>query len=123
MKCCMKIGKNTFVSNKSHKDAYLKAVKWYYGRIFTCKHSNNVSVEFHIKENEEYPTVEAIVYVMLDEMDIKNNNCSVCKETHSLFYFNYETSCQSCNMEAYRKRAEDKLKVKAMYLKELLGGS
>lgn len=123
MKYSMQIGKYTSVSKQSIKDAYIKATRWFYEKMMTVEQASGIHVEFRKLKGAEYPTVEAIVYIALDEQEVKDNNCSVCRETHNAFYFNYDTSCSSCIAEAYRKRMQDRLKVKAAYVKECMDRS
>lgn len=73
-------------------------------------------------ENEEQPTFELSLFVTLDEKEVMDRHCKICKETHKLFYVNENYNCDACKIKVYRQRLEERIAVKAGYEKSILKG-
>lgn len=100
------------------KEAYLKLCKWLSKNVIS-KGDEIGEVTFSIKRlPDDLPTFELSLYVSLDEGVINKENCEICKETHNLFYANQVYNCNACREQAYRKRMENKITIKAQYIKE-----
>lgn len=103
------------------KDAYLKACKWYATNVISKDELQSVQVEFEKTYTEQqYPTVIIHLYATLNEEELRERHCKICKEFHSLFYINSQFNCDKCEANAYQKRTNDMLQIKINYCKEVL---
>lgn len=50
------------------------------------------------------------VYYLYDDNEVIEHHCSICRETHDLFYCNRQYNCNQCEFKAYRYREEEKHK-------------
>lgn len=123
MKYSQRIMRKRFSANES-KVAYLKLCEWL-ARNVVGKRNEVGSVSFEIEKlkNEEQPTFELSLFVSLEEREIMEQHCKVCKETHKLFYVNENYNCDACREKAYRARMQERINVKASYIKKLLKGT
>lgn len=105
-------------TDEKRKVAYLDACKWLASNIIS-KEDELCEFTFKIKEDKEaeLPTFKLILYVTLDEKELRNRHCNICKEAHSAFFINNKVDCNSCNASAYQKRMEDMIKQKRLFLK------
>lgn len=99
-------------AGESIKDAYLRCCKWVSSNIIAINNSNHITYKIEkIDEGIWSNKVRLILYVTDDECEIKERHCDICKEvTQSFFMKQNKHMCESCKMEPYRKRMEDRLK-------------
>ena len=102
------------------KDAYLKACKWYASTVLSKDELSNLSVEY-IKD-EQYPSVTARLFTMIEENEVRQHHCAICKEMHRHFFINENCNCSWCNSEAYHNRLHEQLKIKRAYVRSKLEG-
>lgn len=112
--------KKKFVAD-TMKNAYMNAVKWYATNVLSKDELHNVQVEFEKSQDEQqFPTITVHLFAVLNEEELRERHCKICKETHSLFYMNSNYSCSKCEVNAYQKRADELIRVKSEYYKELI---
>ena len=103
------------------KDAYLRACKWYATNVLSKDELHNVQVEFEKGYDEQQsPTVTIHLFAVLNENELREQHCKVCQEFHHLFYINQQYNCDKCEVNAYQKRADEKILIKINYYKTLL---
>lgn len=103
------------------KMAYMNAVKWYATNVLSKDELHNVQVEFEKQQNEQqFPTITIHLFAVLNEEELRERHCKICKEAHSLFFMNSNYSCDKCEANAYQKRTNEMLRVKVEYYKELI---
>lgn len=100
------------------KDAYMKAVKWYASNVLAKDELHNVCVEY-VKDRQS-PTVTIHLYVTIEEKEIRQTHCNICKEFHNSFFINEAENCNNCNVSGYQRRLSQKIKVKRDFYKDLL---
>ena len=105
-------------SGENAKEAYLKGCKWLYQNVLSREDEIGELTYSFKRLPDSLPTFELSLYVSLAEGIVNKENCEICKETHNLFYANQVYNCNSCREQAYRKRMEGKLSIKAQYAKE-----
>lgn len=113
--------KKRFVGS-STKEAYLNACKWVASNVIRIDElARNTSIKY-IKEeaDEQLPTITVILYAIVNEDEIRERHCKLCKETHSLFFINENCNCSWCNTSAYGRRCDDFLKKKVDFCYGLL---
>lgn len=116
-----RILKKEFFDKKS-KDAYMQVCKYLATNIVSNKEvSENISYTItkngYNEEKGMYKyTLE--LYVKINESDVLNQHCNICKETHSSFFISEETNCNWCKINAFQRRIEEKMKLKQTYVKE-----
>lgn len=122
MFCSKRVLTKRFVSeNGDGKEAYLMACKWLAKNVISKKDEIGVySFEISKDEKAEDTTFILTLYATLEESEINKKNCEICQEVHRLFYVNDDYNCNSCREQAYRRKIEDKLKIKAEYLKSVI---
>lgn len=115
--------KRTF-SALTHKEAYMKAIKWIAKNIISNDELKDTEVKFvkDYMEGSKLPTITIILSVGIDEKEIKNQHCKCCKEFHKLFFINENCNCDWCNTKGFQDRCQFMLKGKKEYYKELLEG-
>lgn len=64
------------------------------------------------EDNEESTSfcAKINVYYFYDDQETIDHHCSVCRETHNLFYCNRQYNCNQCEFKAYRYREEERNK-------------
>lgn len=100
------------------KEAYMKAVKWYATNVLAKDELHNVLVDF--EKDKQYPTVTVHLSACLDEDELRQRHCQICRETHSSFFRTEETNCNWCKVNAYKKRTDEMIAGKVSYYKQLL---
>lgn len=122
LKFIREYAKKTFEAN-SHKEAYIKAIKWIASNIISDSELHNTIISYEKSYNKEsqLPVIIVHLNVSLEEKEHRDNNCKICKEVHSLFFMNEETNCAWCKAIAYQKRLDDLIKSKRSYYRERLG--
>lgn len=106
----------------SHKDAYIKAMKWIASNIIADTELQNTVINFEKTYNKEtqLPVIIVHLSVSLKEKEHHDRHCRVCKEIHSSFFMNEETNCTWCKLVAYQNRLNDFIKNKKSWYKERL---
>ena len=102
------------------KNAYMKAVKWYATNVLSKDELHNVQVEFEKTKGEQFPTITIHLFAVLNEEELREKHCRICKETSSLFYIHTNSNCNRCEANAYQRRTDEMLRVKIEYYKEKL---
>lgn len=100
-------------------EAKTKALKWV-GKYVMCKDEvHDLMYHFEVdKDNQN--CVIVMLLVSLDEKDIREKNCRICKEFHSSFFINENFNCNECKAMAYQKRMGEALKPKKSFYRESL---
>lgn len=111
-----KVMKISFEDEDS-KAAYLKACKWLASNIISKVEVGEMLYQVVKVKDTDLPTFEVRLYISLDEGEFVKSTCDRCREFHSLFYLNQQFNCDACNMQAYRKQLETKLKIKRSHRK------
>lgn len=112
--------KTKFVAD-TMKEAYLNACKWYATNVLSKAELQNVQVEFEKTYNEQqFPTIIIHLFAVLNEEELRERHCKICREFHSLFYINTNFNCDKCEANAYQRRTDEMLRVKIDYYKEIL---
>lgn len=103
------------------KTAYMNACKWYATNVLSKDELHNVQVGFTKSYDEQQsPTVTVSLFAVLNEEELKERHCKICKEMSSLFYMHTNSNCNKCEVNAYQKRTDDMIRVKVEYYRELL---
>lgn len=100
---------------KNHKEAYLKAVKWYASYIMSNKYTNDCLVQY-IKKSSD--TIIVTVYACLGKDEIDKKHCEICKQMHNSFFISQETNCAWCNTKAYMNRITERINHKLSFVKK-----
>jgi uncharacterized paraquat-inducible protein A len=119
MKIAIKFFEKEFTDEDS-KQAYLNACKWVAQNIISKVEISDTMWKIEKKPKASYPTFQLELYCMLNDTEGEKGFCTRCKELHCSFFVNEEYNCNRCNMKAYLRQAEDKLRIKKQYRKELL---
>lgn len=107
-------------SDDNAKNAYLKACKWLAKNIISNeKELGDLSININ-RIDEERPTYKITLSVHLDEKEVRERHCRICKESHNAFFINQETNCAWCNSSAYQRRLSESIKSKKEYYKTKL---
>lgn len=104
-------------SAKNMKDAYLKACKWYASSVLSKDELHDVQVEFIKSTEGQLPTITARLFVSVEEKDVKEHHCAICRESHSSFFMSEETNCAWCKIAAFDRRIAQQLAIKRSYIK------
>lgn len=118
---CEKIKEKEFIGGTT-KEAYLNACKWLSTNVIAINNSKNITYRFEKVDKTGIGTkkVKLILFVSVDEEEIINKHCEICKEITGLFYLKENKyMCESCKINPYRERIKTKLKA----LKKGLKGS
>lgn len=102
------------------KTAYMNACKWYATNVLSKDELHNVQVEFEKRPDEQFPTVTIHLFAVLNEEELRERHCKICRESHSLFFMNNNIDCNKCEANAYQKRTDDMLRVKIEYYREII---
>lgn len=107
---------------RTHKDAYVKAMKWVASNIIADSELQNSVINFEKSYSKEtqLPVIIVHLSVSLTEKEHRDRHCRVCKEIHSSFFMNEETNCAWCKAMAYQRRLDEFIKEKKSYYKERL---
>lgn len=98
-------------TDANRKSAYLKLSKWLASNIlYNKKDFENISYKVKDVSEEDYPAFELQIFAILEEKEVREKNCRICQESHSLFYLNAKADCNSCNAKAYVTRLDDLVK-------------
>jgi len=103
------------------KSAYLKACKWYATNVLSKAELQSVQIEFEKSQNEQQsPTVTIHLFAVLNEEELRERHCKICREFRNLFYINQEIDCNRCDTKAYQARTDDMLRSKIEFYKEII---
>ena len=102
------------------KAAYMDACKWYATNVLSKDDLHNVQVEYEKLQNESIPTVQIRLFAVLNEDELRERHCKICKECHTAFYMNSTAPCSKCEAKAYQWRMDDMLRVKIEYYRGLI---
>ena len=102
------------------KSAYLEACKWYATNVLSKDELHNVQVEFEKNSKGEFPTVVIHLFAGLSENELRERFCKLCKEAHDSFFMNKNYNCNRCEAKAYQDRADDMLRIKLEYYRQLI---
>ena len=109
MKTIIKFYEKDFVNLQGNlKSAYLKACKWVSSRIVSKEYNNRVT--WNISKVSE-TTIKLTVYAILDISGEKDKFCKICKDFHSSFFINEFYNCNTCKLDSFIKRMDDKNKI------------
>lgn len=112
--------KKKFVAD-TMKEAYMNACKWFATNILSKDELHNVQIEFEKGYDEQqFPTVTIHLFAVLNEEELRERHCKICREFRNLFYINQEIDCNRCDTKAYQARADEMLLVKINRYRELL---
>lgn len=96
----------------SYKDAYNKSVHWYADNVVR-RELNNVAMKIEKqspKKNDDVRRVLLVLYVICDEGNEKERNCSICNEMSGHFYMQENKyKCHVCKIVPYRKRLYNRI--------------
>lgn len=107
------------VHGDNYKDAYKKAVKWLATNIISNDELSN-EVTYNIVKDKKRPSVTIKFYSGLNEKELEEKHCRICKEMHASFFINQEVNCGWCNTKSYQNRMCDTMNVKASHMKGVL---
>lgn len=102
------------------KDAYMKAVKWYSTNVLAKDELRGIQVGF--EKDTQSPTITIHLYVTMEEEEVRQAHCNICKEFHHSFFINEIENCNSCNVIGYVRRLEQRIRIKLEYCKDVLRG-
>lgn len=102
------------------KEAYMKACKWVATNILADDEISK-DVVWKIIKSKDLPTVELVLYGVVNDTEHVKSFCGSCQEFHKLFYINQQQNCNNCNMKAYRSQAVEKGRMKKSHKRKLLG--
>ena len=109
----------------SMKDAYMKAAKWVASNIISNVELKDVTVKYEKNEDDtnQLPTITVHFFVSLDEKELRERHCKICKEFHGLFFINENCNCSWCNTKAYQNRTDEMISTKKRFYKAMLKGT
>ena len=119
MYVCEKVKEQVFEARKT-KEAYLEACKWVASNVIALNNSKNLG--YKIEKHETKGNLKAVkltVYVQIEEQEVYDKNCNVCRECSNLFYLKENKNlCDGCKINPYRER----LKARTKAIKEGMKG-
>ena len=110
-------GKKVF-EGPTRKEAYLSAAKWVASNVLSKDELQNTLVKF--EKDKQFPTITVRLYVTIDDTEIKDEHCKICKETHSSFFINENYNCSRCNSNSYQRRIDAVVRVKKEYYRGVM---
>lgn len=103
------------------KAAYMNACKWYATNVLSKDEIHDIQVEFVKGYNEQQnPVVTIHLFAVLDESEITERYCKVCREMNNSFLAKKLIDCEKCELTQFNARKDETLRNKAAYYKELL---
>lgn len=106
-------------SSERMKDAFLTASKWVATNVISDPRLNGVQVSYE-KQNGSVPTVVVRLYAVLDEKELRERHCNICKEMHASFFIDDNTNCEWCKAKGYQKRLDSMISMKREFYKDIL---
>ena len=108
-------------SGENTKEAYLECCRWIAENVLKVKVETGDILEKITKVSDtSFPTFKLELYATLDEKKFREGFCNRCQEFHKAFYLNQQYNCDACNMVAYLKQMEERLKIVKGYRKDQL---
>lgn len=107
----------------SLKEAYLKACKWVSTNVISkAELGRNTLVKYDKKEQKgtQLPTIEVTLFAVINEAEVRERHCAICKETHASFFINENCNCAWCNTSAYQRRIDEIMARKKQFCIEKL---
>lgn len=100
-------------TDRTMKNAYLQACKWVSGEFIAVNNSKDLTYKFEKQSGKGLPTILLKVYAMLDEEEIHNRHCNICKQATELAYLKQNKyQCEVCKVNPYRERIKNEVKNK-----------
>lgn len=100
-------------------EAKTKALKWV-GKYVMCKEELH-DIMYHFEEDHDTPnSVVVVLFVSVNENDLMEKYCTVCKEFHKSFFINENFNCNECRARAYQKRMRETLSPKKGFYRSTL---
>lgn len=94
---------------KTQKEAYLSCSKWVASNIIAKNNCRYITYKAE-KEGAFAGKVKLTVYITVEEEEIFEHNCEICREASSLFYLSGgRHQCDACRIPSFRKRESDRL--------------
>lgn len=118
MKIARSFYKIDFSSEVSSKDAYLKVCKWMANNIISKVEAGTTTFNIERLSDTDLPTFRLELFAMLEEDNIEEDFCNICREFHCSFYIKDKHDCNNCNMKAFNTRCKDKLQIQSNFRKE-----
>lgn len=78
-------------------------------KLFDKSKSIQCNVQWVDDDSSSFCAIINIFYVF-DDVEVENNHCEICRETHNLFYCNRQYNCNQCAFASYKYRREEKYK-------------
>lgn len=104
---------------ESIKEAKTKALKWV-GKNVMCKNDMHDIMYHFQKDTAEENCIVLVLFAALDEDELFERNCAICKEFHKSFFINENFNCNECKAMAFKERLNKTLQSKkAFYRQEL----
>lgn len=105
------------------KQAYLKACKWLAQNVYCSpSYSEKISVQIMKRENKEVQKIKGkkkevivsytfivVIFISLNEKEMKEQFCKNCKHLHNVFYSIEKPRCEECKFTAYRKFVQSQI--------------
>lgn len=114
--------KKRFTSS-TMKKAYMDACKWYATAVLSKDELHNIQVEFEKLYDGQLPTVMVHLFAVMDEQELRERHCTICREQYTAFYMHSTAPCSKCEANAYQRRADEMLRIKLEYYKGLINKS
>lgn len=119
VKYCEPLMKKRF-TGATLSEAKTKALKWAGKNVLSNGDLADVMCKFESCEDEHFPTVSLVLYVALDESEVRERHCKICREFHKLYFINENCNCNECKAMAIQERMHSMLAVKKNYYREQL---
>lgn len=101
------------------KSAYIAAVLWISTYIIDKDELQDVTFKME-HEDKQSPTVIVTLFVGLNENELRERHCMLCKEFHKSFFINENCNCSWCNTKSYQDRMADMIAKKKALTKTKL---
>lgn len=101
-------------TDRTVKDAYLNCCKWVSTNIIAINNTKNITYRIQKLEQGQLNEKKVLltVYVYVDEEEMKERHCNICREmSGSFFVAKNKYMCEVCKLPPYRKRVAEKLKL------------
>ena len=95
------------ISNEVSKQAYLDCCKWLAKHVYNNESlTKYITTKIEKQKNKKKPTFKVILFVTMDDKELKEDFCKKCKQLNSIFYCVEKPSCDNCKFRAYKKKIE-----------------
>lgn len=107
---CEEIKRKEF-SDEQSKEAYLKACKWLAKNIYSRdEFAKYLVVNIEKKKKCKLPTFVVKIYISINEDEVSELHCKMCRTKNNIFYQIDKTDCDFCVHTAYKRRLENFIK-------------